>query len=129
MIIQNAIRIKATGELLVSKNRHDFVARGEGDSQVFVDGGNDYIRRGGLGELFEDFSVTDDMPLITMVERLAWGTYGIDGKSPLKFILLKDCSTEHLQAILDNVKNIGEYHKSVINCILSERNFLDKDFD
>ena len=34
------------------------------------------------------------------LENSVWGTYGKDGKGPLKYILLKDAKKEHLEAIL-----------------------------
>lgn len=53
-ITSNAIRCKVCDEILESFHRHDFkMCKGK---HVFVDGGTDYIRRGGLPEHIEDLS-------------------------------------------------------------------------
>jgi hypothetical protein len=55
------------------------------------------------------------------VSNCIWGTYGKDGKSPLKYVLLKNCETDHLQNILKNVKHIQFDTKKVIEYILKNR--------
>lgn len=47
MIVQNAVICNKCDELIVSKNRHDFVECECGN--IFVDGGQEYLRRGGHG--------------------------------------------------------------------------------
>jgi hypothetical protein len=54
-------------------------------------------------------------------ENYVWGTYGKDGKQPLKYVRLIGCSTEHLQAILRTQKQISPFTTRVIECILKER--------
>lgn len=55
------------------------------------------------------------------VENFIWGTFGKDGKSPLKYVLLKNCETDHLQNILKNVKHVQPETKKVIEYILKNR--------
>ena len=60
-ILRNAIRCKNCGEVIESKSRHDFVEckcfrESGGTTGVFVDGGHDYLRRGGDLEGYEDLS-------------------------------------------------------------------------
>lgn len=55
------------------------------------------------------------------VENFIWGTRGKDGKSPLKYVLLKNCDTDHLQNILKDVKHIQAETKKVIEYILKNR--------
>jgi hypothetical protein len=55
------------------------------------------------------------------MNNFIWGTYGKDGKSPLKYVLLKNCETDHLQNILANVKHIQSDTKKVIEFILKSR--------
>lgn len=112
-IYQNAVR--KDGVFYQSRFRHDFVEFAGG----FIDGGKDYIRRGGYG--YEDFSVYENDSLEVMVDKLLWGTRGINGDQPLKWILLKDAETDHLKSILANVPNIGPKHLEVINFILNQR--------
>lgn len=54
-------------------------------------------------------------------ENFVWGTYGNDGRQPLRLVRLMDCSDEHLQAILDTQPQIGSFTTRVIKCILRER--------
>lgn len=63
-IIKNAIRCKNCGDIIESKSVHDFVAcscfRNEEDNKgVFVDGGKEYLRRGGCFESIEDLSICE----------------------------------------------------------------------
>ena len=53
-IITNKARCKKCGEIVESKHRHDFNMCSCGS--VFVDGGTDYMRRGGNLEHIEDMS-------------------------------------------------------------------------
>lgn len=58
---------------------------------------------------------------IEVAKRLAeWGTYGYDGKQPLTYVRLIDCSTDHLKAILRQVGGLSDYGV-IINSILKDR--------
>lgn len=62
-IIHNRIRCKICGEIIESKNVHDFVPckcfiESGGTKGVFVDGGDLYLRWGGHLEDIEDLSET-----------------------------------------------------------------------
>jgi hypothetical protein len=136
-IIQNAIKIVESYPeevFLVSAHRHDFKQHVfKNGETIFVDGGNEYIRRGGsaLGngffpakgyaELWVDWSLSDDIPLDVIAQKLLWGTRGKDGKQPLKYVRLASCETDHLQAILKNVPNLSDLYNQVINLIIFER--------
>lgn len=50
-----------------------------------------------------------------------WGTFGGDGKQPLKWVRLIDCSTEHLLNILRTQFYISTLYVKVINLILEGR--------
>lgn len=56
-----------------------------------------------------------------VVRTLRWGTYGKDGKDPLEYVRLIDCSTEHLNAILNGSQRISELYSKVIKTILESR--------
>jgi len=43
-------------------------------------------------------------------EWMIWGTYGKSGKDPLKWVILKNMSDEHIRAILDTQKQIGDFY-------------------
>jgi hypothetical protein len=55
MILENKIRCRRCGDVIESKFRHDFKRCRCGS--VFVDGGREYLRRGGNLEDIEDLSV------------------------------------------------------------------------
>lgn len=40
-------------------------------------------------------------------ENAIWGTNGLDGKSPTTYVMLKDCSKEHLAKISEILQNRG----------------------
>lgn len=52
------------------------------------------------------------------VENAIWGTLGLDGKGKLRYVLLKDCSIDHLEAILKNVSNINPETKAIIKYLI-----------
>ncbi len=60
MIIRNCIRCKACGDVIESKNRHDF--KYCSCRRVAVDGGNDYLRR-----CFTDSQ--DDYEELSIIEK------------------------------------------------------------
>ena len=132
MIIQNAIKITENHPeeyFLVSSHRHDYVTYTfKNGKSVSVDGGSGeggYLRRAytdklDYGTLWMEWNVDDKEPLSAIKEKLLWGTYGKDGKSPLKYVLLKNCETEHLQLILKQPK-LGKLYSKVIKSILKDR--------
>jgi hypothetical protein len=61
-----------------------------------------------------------DSDLNEIKHLLRWGTFGIDGKQPLQYVRLIDCSTEHLSNILKQ-RNISEIYQKVIGLILKDR--------
>ncbi len=51
-----------------------------------------------------------------------WGTFGPSGNEPLKWVKLIDCSTEHLEAILQTQPHIlGTAYVDIIKSILADR--------
>lgn len=61
-----------------------------------------YLLKKYVNILFHDRAVRDWM---------AWGTYGKSGNEPLKFVLLKNMSDEHIQAILDTQFHISRFYR------------------
>lgn len=71
-MIRNIAKCKKCGDIIESKHRHDFVQCSCG--AIFVDGGNDYIRRGGdqFDEEFDrqnGFIVEKPMPQTTVPDE------------------------------------------------------------
>jgi hypothetical protein len=59
MIVKNKAQCKICKQVIESKHRHDFVSCKCGC--IFVDGGRDYLRRGGeLHNIIELSEVTED---------------------------------------------------------------------
>lgn len=93
-------------------------------NSVMVDGGKSYIRRGYGRRLdgYEEFSLATDATMDECINKLLWGTRGIKGNKPVRYILLKDCSTKHLQAILKTQDQIEDtVFSRVIREILTRR--------
>lgn len=111
-LVYNAIRTP-DGTVLESKHRHDYnVYVDKNGKEYMVDGGLDYTRRNVYDDApYQELSVylTDGHDKVREVVK--WGTYGKDGNQPLSYILLKDMSTEHIQACLDNVKTMHPAYK------------------
>lgn len=123
-IIQNAIRIIDQDTILISRNVHDY----QEHDGYFVDGGNDYQRYGypnGKQNNVENLLIhdTDDFHIIK--RKMIWGTYGKDGKQPLRFIRLIDANTEHLEAILKIIL-VSELRKEIIKSIIFDRKLIER---
>ena len=105
LIFRNSI-ITPDGTELISKDRHDYVVYKDKNGQIFgIDGGNEYLRRThDAVNCGIDTSITSDSPIEDIRGFLSWGTYGKDGKSPYKRVLLKDMSNNHILAIIETQK-------------------------
>ena len=104
-MIQNAAFWPAAGIYLKSIHTHDFtghtMAIAGVETSLALDGGLDYRRVISSGNpVYEDFSLWSDSPFDMVAERLLWGTYGPKGDQPRRWVPLKECETDHLQAIL-----------------------------
>ena len=121
MILRNSIRTP-DGTELVSRHRHDHVEYTDANGKTYaVDGGTDYLRRQGHGDEV-DTSIVVDNPTDPLVrEHLMWGTYGVDGSEPLKWVLLKEMDTDHIRAVL-LTQPLGEFHREAMEHELKLRN-------
>lgn len=52
--------------------------------------------------------LTSDMTVEEVKDLMMWGTYGINGDQPLKWIPMKDLTLEHLEAILIHEPTMGQ---------------------
>ena len=118
-LIYNAIRTP-DGTLLESHTVHDFKShRG-----FFVDGGLSYIRRGfpdGGENDYEELSeyLQPDNHLHNR-EFIRWGSYGKEGNEPLRWILLKDMETRHIEIVLSQF-NLDEWRTKAMETELQYR--------
>ena len=103
------------GTILESMHRHDYVTYIDANGKEYmVDGGLDYLRRNIHDDApYEELSLvsTDDHSVIREVFK--WGTYGIDGKQKLKYVILKDMSWDHIEAILETQTQLRDHVRQV----------------
>jgi hypothetical protein len=120
-LVYNAIRTP-DGTILESKNRHDYqVYIDKNGHEYMVDGGLDYLRRNVVDAApYEELSVYDDEPHILKRKVIKWGTYGINGNDPLRYVTLVEMNEDHIQACLDN---IAEMRPSYRVAFIDELNF------
>ena len=103
------------GTILESMHRHDYVTYIDANGKEYmVDGGLDYLRRNIHDDApYTELSVlsTDEHSVIR--ESFKWGTYGIDGKQKLKYVILKDMSWDHIEAILETQTQLRDHVRQV----------------
>lgn len=102
-LVYNAIRTP-DGVVLESRHRHDYQEHEDHCGETYmVDGGLDYTRRFVCPTPYTELSVYLEDGQEVVREVVTWGTYGIDGKSALKYVKLKDMTIEHIRNCLTNV--------------------------
>jgi len=95
-LVLNKVLCKQCGTQLVSYHRHDYKTCGC-SNQTMVDGGLSYLRYGGMDmEQVESIPVYMDEPYEKVREAFHWGTYGKEGKGPLKYVPLSSMSNAHI---------------------------------
>jgi hypothetical protein len=52
---------------------------------------------------------------------MTWGTFGKTGKEPLKWVILKNMSDEHIQAILNTQHHISGFYRKEFKRELQRR--------
>lgn len=107
MILRNAIRTP-DGTVIESRHRHDYVTHTDANGHTYmVDGGLDYLRRGGPDD-YVDLSVDADPDDHEFCRtHFMWGTYGKNGDEPYRKIALRDMSTGHINAVLRTQSHIS----------------------
>lgn len=96
------------GTVLHSKHRHDYVSHTDAitGKEVFIDGGDDYIRMSGD---LENMCVFVNDPHEKIREVFTWRSYGKPSDADYgvtRFLVLKDMETAHIEAILDTQGHI-----------------------
>lgn len=113
------------GTVLHSKHRHDYVSHIDAitGKEVFIDGGNDYIRMS--GDLKDMCVFVNDLHE-KIREVFIWRSYGKPGDvdyGVTRFLVLKDMETDHIEAILDTQGHIVDTYVEKI--FLDELRFRD----
>jgi len=121
MIVRNAIQTP-DGTILESHHRHDYKEHVDATNGVtyMVDGGLSYLRRSGEG--FKELSVTTESASFEVLREVTtWGTYGINGDQPLRFVAVKDMETNHIERVLDLYDTIAKGIRYVMEKELEAR--------
>jgi hypothetical protein len=119
-IIRNALRTP-DGTIIRSRHRHDYVTHTDANGKEYmVDGGVDYIRRSRNGDE-EDMVVTTEDSFEVVRQACDWGTYGINGDQPLRYVTVAEMDTAHIESILLNVKFINPAIKTTMEHELEYR--------
>ena len=116
-LVYNAIRTP-DGTILESFHTHDFKTYVDKNGKEYmVDGGRDYIRRNVHDDApYEELSVYTTDGHDKVREVVKWGTYGINGDEPRRYVKLMEMSDSHIQACLDNVPTMSStYRTAFIN--------------
>jgi len=95
------------GQEIFSRHRHDFVQIVEDGKVYAVDGGLDYARRVYDVKDYTDILVYTTDSHETIRNNFRWGTRGISGNDPLKYILIKDMTESHINAVIEYLKEQG----------------------
>ena len=86
-----------------------------------VDGGLSYSRQSINIWPAKMITVYDTDPHHHIRKHFRWGTYGVDGNQPRKLVALKDLTTSHITAILNNRTTMNAFKGTPIHKI-----FLDE---
>lgn len=105
--VYNAIRTP-DGTILHCENRHDYQQHFDKvvHETYMNDGGGYYVRRSVNIVPFEDLSVWSSDTHEKIRNVFSWGTRGVNGDEPLRQVLLKDMSDDHIKAILRTQRHI-----------------------
>lgn len=119
-LVRNAMRTP-DGTVLESYFRHDYKTYTDANGkQYMVDGGLDYARRTAWEDQV-DMCVWSDDDHVVVREALRWGTRGKNGDQPLKWVLLCDMDTDHIQACLDTQHQMRGYIRRAMQNELAYR--------
>lgn len=115
------ILVTPDGTELRSYNRHDYKTHVDANGKEYmIDGGLSYIRCSANGD--EKFiTITTDDPFDVQREFFVWGTYGKEGKDPLKYVALKDLEVDHINAIVETQHQIPSYIRALFETELEYR--------
>lgn len=86
-----------------------------------IDGGSDYQRGSVNKQPAEAHLITIDDPHQLRRKHFHWGSYGKDGKQPLRWIPLEDMETDHINAVL-NTCRLVDWTKQLFKDELEWRN-------
>lgn len=108
--------------VLTSRHRHDFKSHKDKNGEIYIcDGGIDYIKRSINKEPYEDLSLYTTDSFEKLREGIEWGSRGKNGDEELKYKSISNMSTNHIKAILSQIK-LAEYMEELFQKEISHRN-------
>ena len=121
-LIRNAIQTP-DGTILESTHRHDYKEYKDANGLTYmVDGGLEYCRRNRQdSEPYIEMNLYDDEPHSVQREVLKWGTYGINGDQPLKWLSVAEMETGHIEAVV-KIPGIRPEFRNCMEVELGQRN-------
>lgn len=120
-ILVNKIRTP-DGTILQSHFTHDFKTHLDKNGEEYmVDGGLSYLRRSLNKHQFEELSLFSDDDHKLIRDNFSWGTRGVNGDQPLTRIVLKDMTSEHIDAILETQTHIPKFIRNMFEDELDYR--------
>ena len=118
--LQHAVKCHKCNSIIISRDLHDNKYCSCGNCSI-SGGLKNNNRLDGEENTYTSLTVKIGASLEERAEKLVWGTRGKDGDQPLKYVLLKDCETDHLEAILDTQDRAANHITDTIAYILKER--------
>ena len=105
-LIANALRTP-DGTVLESKSRHDYKEYVDANGKTYmIDGGLDYHRRSANGDE-ESLCLYDNEAHEIQARILTWGSYGINGDQPIRWIPIAEMDTAHIKAVVEGCNPRG----------------------
>jgi hypothetical protein len=103
--------ITPDGTMLQSKHRHDYVTYTDNNGlEYMVDGGLEYQRTNVHDDApHTNASVYDTNPHENIRAAFHWGTYGIEGKLPIRWVPLCALSNKHIHNIRMTCNHLPEH--------------------
>ena len=122
-LVCNRIRTP-DGTILQSYNRHDCKVHKDAvtGETYMIDGGLDYHRSYVNEVRATPLMVYADDKHEDIREGFCWGTRGIGGRDPVKYVPLKDLTTDHIRAILETQYQITDWLRRMFQNELEYRN-------
>ena len=108
------VMITPDGTRLQSYNRHDYKEHKDANGDTYmIDGGLEYVRSSVNKIPATYLTVYNFDPHDFIREHFSWGTYGINGDQPLKYVILKDMNTDHINAILE-IQKLHDFVRKIL---------------
>jgi len=115
-LLRNALKTP-DGTIIESHSRYDFKRHKDANGKIYmVDGGLDYARSSSNGDEEYLHVYSDQVNHDQARKIVTWGTRGIKGDQPLKYIKVSEMEDDHIVAVL----NVCNPYKQIVKVMLDE---------